>query len=277
MGKGPKDPSARHAETVKALKTAHGNIKQKCNNPNDPQYVHYGARGINLAPQWLSNCGLFVKDVIAEIGLRLTPDHSLDRNDNNGNYEPDNLRWATKAQQAANRRTTCLIDQDGEIIDRPTAAHLMGAKPNTYAKRMDRRSLQDPRLRNFETNWNKSLEQVYGRYPLLLADDQKRKLSKTIVRLAPEVDISLVANAAILFWPEFTEVAEDERGLCDTFIPSKPQLEFFLKNVDTAVDFWRRKRDERERREQLADQEKARDEWDYGDDAAAEQEREREE
>jgi hypothetical protein len=114
-------------------------------------------------------------------------------------------------------------------LARPTAAHLMGAKPNTYAKRMDRRSLEDARLRNFEDNWNKSLAQKYGRYSTSLSDEQKRNLYKTIVRLAPEVDISLVANAAILFWPEFTEVAEDERGLCDTFIPSKPQLEFFSK------------------------------------------------
>jgi hypothetical protein len=277
MGKGQKDPSARHAETVKALKTAHGNIKQKCNNSNDPQYVNYGKRKITLAPRWASNCKLFVEEVIAEIGLKPTPNHTLDRIDNNGNYEPDNLRWETKRKQAANRRTTCLINQDGEIIDRPTAAHHMGVKPNTLAKRIDRGSLADPRLRNFEANWNKSLAQKYGRYSTSLSDEQKRSLYKTIVRLPPEIDISLVANAAILFWPEFADVAEDECGLSDTFIPSTPQLGFLLKNIETAVDFWRRKRAERDRRKQLADQAKARDEWDYGDIAAEEQEPEREE
>jgi hypothetical protein len=116
--KAQRDLSARHAETVRALKTAHGNIKQKCNNPNDPQYVNYGKRKITFAPRWASNCKLFVEEVIAEIGLKPTPDHSLDRINNNGNYEPGNLRWTTKAEQAANRRTTCLIDQDGEILAR---------------------------------------------------------------------------------------------------------------------------------------------------------------
>jgi hypothetical protein len=264
---------AKKSETERALLKAHDNICQKCYNPKNPSYHHYGGRGITIHGPWRADRRLFVKEVIEKLGPRPTPKHSLDRWPNpHGNYEPGNLRWASPAQQAANRRTTTSIYHNGEIVPRPTAAHEMGAKPNTLAKRLDRGSLEDPRLRNFEANWNRSLGQVYGRYLVLLSKDQKRKVYETIVRLPPNLDISLVANSAILFWPEFMGVAEDECGLWDRVIPSTPQLEFFLKNIETAVDFWRRKRAERDRTKRLADQQKAHDDWENGDDATDDQE-----
>lgn len=70
--------------------------KQRCTNPNNPQYKNYGARGIE--------CRINYKELIAAIGPRPNSLYSIDRINNDGHYEAGNLRWATHKQQMANRR-----------------------------------------------------------------------------------------------------------------------------------------------------------------------------
>lgn len=70
--------------------------KQRCTNPNNPQYRNYGARGIE--------CRITYKELLAAIGPRPSSLYSLDRIDNDGHYEASNLRWATHKQQMTNRR-----------------------------------------------------------------------------------------------------------------------------------------------------------------------------
>ena len=77
------------------------NMVNRC----EPDYVNhkdYYDRGIRVSPAWLGKGGF--ENFITHVGLRSSPEHSLDRINNDGNYEPGNVRWATAKEQAANRR-----------------------------------------------------------------------------------------------------------------------------------------------------------------------------
>ena len=76
-------------------------MKNRCYNTNSPDYEDYGGRGITVCERWRTS----FENFFADMGLRPSTNHSLDRYPNNdGNYEPGNCRWATRSQQARNRR-----------------------------------------------------------------------------------------------------------------------------------------------------------------------------
>ena len=75
-------------------------IKRRCNDPSYPTYHNYGGRGIMVCERWQRSVAAFASDM----GKRPSKKHSVDRINNDGNYEPSNCRWATSRQQLANRR-----------------------------------------------------------------------------------------------------------------------------------------------------------------------------
>ena len=86
-------------------------MKQRCSNSKCPEYKNYGARGISVCARW-NSFTVFISD----IGRRPSPNHQIDRIDNNGNYEPQNCRWATSAENSQNKRNTRLSMKKAQQI-----------------------------------------------------------------------------------------------------------------------------------------------------------------
>src|SRR5438067_729952 len=86
---------------------------QRCHNPDNPDYYLYGGKGVRVCNRWRWS----FMDFLADMGLRPSPRHSLDRYpDRDGNYEPNNCRWATDKEQANNRRHTIFLEHDGKRL-----------------------------------------------------------------------------------------------------------------------------------------------------------------
>lgn len=86
-------------------------MKRRCFNENEQNYERYGGRGITICERWLGTDGF--GNFYADMGPRPSPYHSIDRINNDGNYEPGNCRWATDAQQRANKRPRARLSSAG--------------------------------------------------------------------------------------------------------------------------------------------------------------------
>jgi hypothetical protein len=104
----------------------------RCYNRNNGKYSDYGGRGITVCDQWRTSFEQF----FADMGPRPSPQHSIDRIDNDGNYEPSNCRWATVAQQCRNRRNNHLLTINGETHCIDDWSTLAGLPPHTLHNRL---------------------------------------------------------------------------------------------------------------------------------------------
>ena len=107
-------------------------IKHRCNNPNTKCFESYGGRGIKMCDRWLSSFENFIEDM----GRRPTPKHSVERSDNNGNYEPTNCYWATAEVQRRNTRRSRIIEFRGERLNLVDAAKKYNLEVRTLWHRL---------------------------------------------------------------------------------------------------------------------------------------------
>lgn len=109
-------------------------IRQRCFNPNTKRFNRYGGRGITMCARWLDDFWAFVGDV----GQR--PDGTtLDRIDNDGNYEPGNVRWATDEEQINNRCISGLrlVTYNGETKSVSQWEKALGFRRNVVSMRLN--------------------------------------------------------------------------------------------------------------------------------------------
>lgn len=115
--------------------TAWSGMNCRCNNPAVLNYANYGGRGIKVCARWSS-----FKHFLSDMGRKPTPQHSLDRVNNEGNYEPENCRWATRAQQNNNKRNQRMVTIAGFTLTLTEAWRAMKSPAPfaTVKRRLDR-------------------------------------------------------------------------------------------------------------------------------------------
>lgn len=121
-----------HGKSKTAEYRTWSNMRHRCANPKTIGFADYGARGIVVCERWRNSFEAF----LADIGPKPSPQHSIDRIDNDGDYEPGNVRWALMTEQAANRkrlrRTETVVDVVKEF------EWVRVAAPADFWRRLDR-------------------------------------------------------------------------------------------------------------------------------------------
>lgn len=111
---------------------AWGSMVKRCTNPKARRYERYGGRGIRVCDRWLSSFAAFYGDM----GRKPTPSHQLDRIDNDGDYEPGNVRWATPRDQARNTSRNHLLTLNGITQSIVEWSEQTGIKQTTIRRRL---------------------------------------------------------------------------------------------------------------------------------------------
>lgn len=97
-------------------------IKSRCLNTKSTSYKNYCGRVIKICDRWIDS----FENFLADMGIKPTKDHSIDRINNQGNYEPDNCRWSTVLEQANNKRNSVIITFQGVVDTLPGWSRRLG-------------------------------------------------------------------------------------------------------------------------------------------------------
>jgi hypothetical protein len=130
-------------------------LMTRCLNPKAQSYFRYGGRGITVCKRWLGSTGFH--NFLEDMGERPSPKHSIDRIDNNGNYEPGNCRWATAKEQSNNTRRNRVIEYQGRSQTLIQWAREIGINEETLRDRLEcnwsvERALTEPLHNNHGRN-----------------------------------------------------------------------------------------------------------------------------
>lgn len=122
---------ASHRMSRTAIYATWIQIRERCENPKNPSYHRYGGRGIKVCERWQT-----FENFRDDMGEKPSKDHSIDRMDNDGNYEPDNCRWATRLEQTWNTRRNRYFELNGENLILSEWARRLGTSTDTIDMRL---------------------------------------------------------------------------------------------------------------------------------------------
>lgn len=108
-------------------------MRERCFRPNHKYFKDYGGRGITVCGEWKTNFLAFKKWAEAN---GYSEDLTLDRKDGNGNYTPDNCRWATMKEQQNNKRNNHIVTMDGVSHTITEWSEMLGIKKSTIRERL---------------------------------------------------------------------------------------------------------------------------------------------
>lgn|SRR5574344_1125675 len=127
----------KHGKTNTAEFSIWSAMIKRCYNKNDISYERYGARNIKVCDRWLDKENGFM-NFYKDMGNRPNALYSIDRIDNNGNYESDNCKWSTNIEQQNNKRNNHLLTYNNETHTIAEWSRICGIKPQTIWSRLNR-------------------------------------------------------------------------------------------------------------------------------------------
>lgn len=128
------DRRIKHGKEGSRLYSIWRNMKLRCLNPNHDNYHRYGGRGIKLCKRWHK-----FENFLSDMGEPPSDKHSIDRLDNNGNYTPENTRWATHIEQCRNRSANVKLTIRGTTKTAKEWAEFFGTNPRTVYGRIKKK------------------------------------------------------------------------------------------------------------------------------------------
>ena len=143
------------------------NMRRRCYDKDSYNYRNYGAKGVVMEDRWIDNVDVFIKDIEENLGPK-KQGYTIDRIDPNGNYYLDNIRWATDAEQALNKRVRASSGEDyiskSERGYRLTINRKGNIRESYNFKSLDNaKKLRDDWLKEYELNPKKWIKQTVNK------------------------------------------------------------------------------------------------------------------
>ena len=128
---------ATHGKTGSPEYRLYHAMLERCGNEKYWAYTRYGGRGVKVCPRWLGEDGF--PNFFSDMGERPSPEHSLDRFPNkDGDYAPNNCRWATRIEQANNKCNNRILTYNGESLTVAQWGEKLGVDPDSFRSRINR-------------------------------------------------------------------------------------------------------------------------------------------
>ena len=122
FGKGQISPNRTHNMSKSGEHNSWTLMKQRCTNPNNPNFKDYGERGIKMFEPWIES----FEEFFSHVGKKPTKFHTIERINNDGGYFPGNVKWGTRKEQANNQRSNHMITFEGETMNMTQWAKHLG-------------------------------------------------------------------------------------------------------------------------------------------------------